>query len=111
MAIVNLTPHMIVLVSDEDIVTHRFEPSGVTARCAVVSTAAGAHDGAPLATARYGAVVGLPDPVKGTIFVVSALVRAAVPSRVDVASPGDLARDAVGVVVGCRSLIVNAGAA
>lgn len=104
--IVNLTPHAInfVLPSGE---VRVIAPSGGVARCSTSTSPAGEVDGIPLSRTTYGEVTGIPEPSPGKLFVVSALVRAAVPSRTDVASPGELVRDAAGVVVGCRSLVVN----
>ena len=99
---VNLTPHAVVVVGGPTL-----PPSGSVARCASSSTPAGEHGGVGLVRTVFGAVKGLPEPEAGVIFVVSALVRAAVPGRSDVASPGDLVRDAAGAVVGCRNLVVN----
>jgi hypothetical protein len=72
-----------------------------------VSVPAGVAGAIPLVSVSYGKVEGLPEGVPGTLFVVSALVRAAVPDRTDVASPGDLVRDEKGAVIGCRNLVVN----
>jgi len=102
MAFVNLTPHAINIAGGVSIL-----PSGTVARCASVSSEAGTHEGVSLVHADFGAVEGLPGPVAGTIYIVSALVRAASPSRGDVASPGDLLRTPEGVVTGCRNLVVN----
>ena len=98
----NLTPHAIVLVNGPTL-----PPSGSIARCASSSTPAGEHGGVALVRTVFGAVEGLPEPEAGVVFVVSALVRAAVPHRSDVASPGDLVRNEAGAVVGCRNLVVN----
>jgi hypothetical protein len=105
MNIVNLTPHSLNLVTANGVVS--VPPSGTVARCATTSTPAGEVEGVPLVRTVYGEVAGLPDPADGTLFVVSALVRSAVPGRNDVASPGDLIRDGSGNVTGCRNLIVN----
>lgn len=99
---VNLTPHAVVVVGGPTL-----PPSGSVARCSSTSVPAGEHGGVALSRVSFGAVEGLPDPEEGVLFVVSALVRAAVPGRSDVASPGDLVRDAAGAVVGCRNLVVN----
>jgi hypothetical protein len=104
MNLVNLTPHTLNIVSGTGAVS---VPSSGVARCAQVSAPAGEVDGVPLVSVNYGEVQGLPEPSDGVVFVVSALVRAAVPHRRDVASPGDLVRDASGNVVGCRNLVVN----
>lgn len=101
MAFVNLTPHAIVIGS------LTIPASGVVARCAAKTSPAGEVDGVTLVRTEFGAVENLPDPEDGVVFVVSALVRAAVPSRTDVASPGDLVRNEAGQVVGCKNLVVN----
>lgn len=98
----NLTPHAVVVVNGPTL-----PPSGQVARCSSASVPAGEHGGVPLSRVSFGAVEGLPDPEPGVIFVVSGLVRAAVPGRSDVASPGDLVRDEKGAVVGCKGLVVN----
>jgi hypothetical protein len=100
--LVNLTPHAIVIAGGVTL-----PPSGAVARCSTLNTPAGEHAGVPLSRVTYGAVEGLPAPAEGVLYVVSGLVRAAVPLRLDVASPGDLVRDASGAVVGCRGLVVN----
>ena len=102
MPFVNLTPHAITLVNGPTIA-----PSGAVARCSSTSSEVGSHEGVTLVRTVFGAVTGLPEPVEGTVYIVSALVRTALPGRTDLASPGDLVRDEGGNVVGCRNLIVN----
>lgn len=98
---INLTPHTVNIVNGPSI------PSTGIARCSTTSTNVGEHEGITLTCVTYGAVEGLPEPQEGVIYIVSALVRAAVPNRRDVASPGELARDSAGNVIGCRNLVVN----
>ena len=102
--IINLMPHALVICPGDIVV----QSSGV-ARCTTVTSPAGDHLGVPLTVVSYGAVEGLPGPLLGVLYVVSGLVRAAVPDRRDVASPGELVRDSKGAVVGCKNLVVNAG--
>ena len=108
MAIINLTPHAVTVfvpgVRDE---VFSFPPDGRVARVSSVDTDAGAHDDIPLVRTAFGEVVDLPEPQDGVVFIVSALVRSAVPDRKDVASPGTLIRDDKGAVIGCTKLIVN----
>jgi len=99
---INLTPHEINVVGGPS-----FPPSGKVARVTATVTPAGEFGGVALSRTTFGEVDGLPAPVDGTIFVVSALVRSAVPDRRDVASPGDLVRGEDGQPIGCRGLIVN----
>ena len=82
--------------------------SGTVARCtSLTCPITPPTGGVALVRVVFGEVVGLPDPTEGVIFIVSGLVRSAVPHRLDVASPGELVRDAAGAVVGCRNLVVN----
>ena len=105
MTIINLTPHAINVVTPEGMTT--FPASGQVARCATTTVAAGEAGGIPLTRTTFGEVIGLPAPVEGVLYVVSALVRGAVPNRADVASPGELVRGADGQPVGCKGLVVN----
>lgn len=61
----------------------------------------------PLYNTTFGNVVGLPSAEEGKFFIVSAIVRSAVPHRADIGSPADLVRDAAGNVVGAGSLDIN----
>jgi hypothetical protein len=47
-------------------------------------------------------VVGLPEPSPDTLLIVSGMVKSAATGRTDLVSPGDLVRDAAGVVLGCK---------
>ena len=106
MNLVNLTPHAVTIVLPSgDTVT--LPPSGTVARCSTSSEVVGEVNGIPVSRVSYGEVVGLPEMTPYTRFVVSGLVRSAVPHRGDVFSPGDLVRDAGGNVVGCRGLVGN----
>lgn len=100
--LVNLTPHPITIVGGDTI-----PPTSPPARVSTTNAPAGDAAGIPLVSQQYGDVVGLPDPQPGVLFIVSAVVRAAVTHRLDVASPGDLVRDGNGQPVGCRNLVVN----
>jgi len=110
MDVVNLTPHAIVIVGPEGS-TMTIPPSGVVARVATATSPAGEIRGegfpVPLTRVSFGEVQGLPDEEVDTTLIVSALVRAAVPHRGDVASPGDLVRGEDGQPIGCRGLIIN----
>jgi len=99
---VNLTPHTINVVGD---VAMAIAPSGTLARCQEVSTPVGNIDGVPLVSKTFGAVEGLPEAQDGTIYIVSALVLAALKGsgRTDVVCPGDPVRDEAGRIIGCRS--------
>jgi hypothetical protein len=90
MNLVNLTPHSIVL-RDADGNDHAIPASGAVARVSSTPGALEAVAGVPVPVAgrqTFGAVEGLPGPVEGTLYVVSALVLARCGDRDDVVGPG-----------------------
>ena len=103
--IINLTPHNIVIVGENG--NRTILKSGTVARVESKSRSCGFFDGIPLSSVKFGAVTELPEYQPDTLLIVSAMVRAAASDRPDLASPGELVRDAGGNVVGCRGLIVN----
>lgn len=108
MKITNLTPHSIrIFAADGTTEIATIPPSGSVARVAMTRKFAGnlaTEGGIPLYQSKAGAVTGLPDAAPGVCYVVSTLVRLAVPNREDVFSPGDLVRDGNGQPVGCKGL-------
>lgn len=77
---VNVTPHAIKLNDGRE-----FPPSGQIAR---VSNEFGEFDSDGIADVKFGTVTGLPEPEIGVVYIVSAMVAAAVKGiRSDVVSP------------------------
>lgn len=100
--IINLTPHIINL--EVNGVMTPIAPTGL-ARCAETTTEVGTVFGVRFVKKSFGTVTGLPEPEKGTIYVVSAVVLNALNgSRDDVFIPADAVRDEAGRIVGCLSL-------
>jgi hypothetical protein len=112
MAIVNLTPHAIVL-RGEDGEDHRVPPSGRVARVSAKPGRVLRVDWLPVpvqAAPVYGAVEDLPPPADGVVFLVSGLVLAQSAGRADVFGPGTgpsdgAVRDEGGRVVAVTRLI------
>ena len=103
MEFLNLTPHTLNVHTDNgnEVV---IEPSGDVARVDVEYNL-NCHIGEiPIYVAEYGDVKGLPKWRPGIFYVVSSLVKSAVPDREDVLSPGELIRDENGRPIGCRGL-------
>ena len=94
-----MTPHDINVIVDGDVTVIRRD--GTVARVNQISTVVDKINGIPVSVVRFGDVVGLPDPVPGVIWIVSALVKQAV-NRSDVVSPGELVRNSDGNVIGCK---------
>jgi hypothetical protein len=82
-------------------------PSGNVARVDTNNLFDCSIDGVAVFLQRTGEVIGLPHPDNDTFFIVSAMVRTAVPGRPDVLSPGDPIRDEAGQIVGCTGFIGN----
>lgn len=107
MNIINLTPHVVTIINTDGTEIH-FPASGQIARCAVNTVQTGyilyGEREIPTYRTQYGEVVGLPDPVDSTIYIVSTPVAQNVPDRKDVLVPAETIRDAEGRIIGCRGL-------
>ena len=82
MTIINLTPHAINFLREDNSVLATVEPN----QCS------------------YGAVTGLPDPQPETIYLVSALTAQACRDRNDVFITDDAVRNESGQIIGCRAI-------
>lgn len=99
-----MTPHDIHIVSADGIIIHTFPKSGNTIRLAVTTVRCADIDGIPTSTTQFGEPVGLPDFSEGTFFLVSQLVKSALPNRTDLLVPAEMMRDNNGNIIGCQSL-------
>jgi len=106
--IINLTPHEVNLITEEATFSY---PSQGVARCAQEDVECGSINfedvTIPLLHTTFGDVTGLPDQEDGVFYIVSALVRAAVPNRSDVISPTRLVRNELGAIIGCGGFASN----
>lgn len=109
--IINLTPHAVNIVNDDNSIATTIPASGNVARCSQTIDIVGALTlGSvviPISASSYGEVVDLPDPQDNTYYIVSRLVMSACPTRQDLLVPNDLVRNDAGQVIGCRSLANN----
>lgn len=96
---VNLTPHEI-----HEVTTDFRLPSSGVARICMESRVVRVEAGIPISqSVPVGAITGLPAPVQGTTYIVSALCLNAIDaSRTDCVAPGDVVRNELGTVIGCR---------
>ena len=101
---VNLTPHDVTVVSGGKV--KKYDRDGTVARVTETTTLAFSIDDCDINDVVFGDVIGLPAPVKGVWFIVSAMVKEAVKKsgsgRNDCVSPGNLIRDENGEVIGCK---------
>lgn len=105
--ILNGTPHSIKIVDDACNLLKEIAPSGILPRCSATTEVVGEVDGIPLTKTVYGQVENLPEYKEGVFWIVSGLVRAALPDRKDLLSPGSQVRDSEGKIIGCKSLDRN----
>ena len=105
--IVNLTPHTINFVGQDNTIVASIPSSGV-ARVVqsreIVDTVVANGITLPIARCTYGDVQGLPEPMDDTIYIVSAITAQAVPMRPDVFIVDDSVRDENGRIIGVRGL-------
>lgn len=105
---ISLVPHVINVHNEKGDIARVFHPSGQVARLRLTREEAGIIDGISLRRVIINREpVGIPDPVNGTRYIVSGLVREALPDRIDLLSPGELLRDGAGQVIGCLGLVTN----
>ena len=109
--IINLTPHAVNIVNNDNSVAITIEASGNVARCSQTINTVGNITvnsvAIPVSSSSYGEVVDLPAPQDNIYYIVSRLVMSACPNRQDLLVPNDLVRDEAGRVIGCRSLANN----
>ena len=105
MKTVNLTPHTVNILAEDGTPVLSVEPAGQVARISATrQLVAIGQNGVPFYQTTYGNVSGLPDPEADTIYIVSGIVRAAMPERIDLWQPGELLRNEAGQPVGCIGL-------
>ena len=105
--IVNLTPHTINFVGQDNTIVASIPSSGVARavqRREIVDTIVVDGISLPIARCTYGDVQGLPDPEADTIYIVSAITAQAVPERQDVFIVDNSVRDENGRIIGVRGL-------
>ena len=107
MQYVNLTPHVVNVYNDEEVVMS-LAPSGCVVRIDESVTPSVELDGIQFVDVSLGEVNGLPEEEEDTVFVVSMSLlmgmKAAGSNRQDCVYPFGQVRDDQGRIIGCRSL-------
>lgn len=99
-----MTPHPVHIVDADGQVLVTFPKGETMIRLAVSTASAGTVAGVALSKTVFGEPVGLPDFSEGTYYIVSQLVKNALPDRSDLLVPAEVVRDANGNILGCKSL-------
>ena len=109
MKIVNCTAHEIRVVGETR--TERIFPvSGSVARVDLTEDLLQVVDGIRVVRTKYSEIVGLPEPEKDTLYIVSAVVLNAInehTDRTDCIAPYRPMRDVTGKTNACRGFRVN----
>lgn len=106
MSFVNLTPHRVTLYTKDggEIV---LPPCAKPARVRMLTSMQGLHEGVEVVGQPVASgLENLPDinEERFTLYIVSRIVKDAVPERYDCVVPNDVVRDDSGNIVGCRSV-------
>ena len=102
-AIFNMTPHPVNILDAEGKEIASFEPEG-TIRLKAITEGVGKIAGIPISKTVFGEPEGLPEQDAGTYYIVSQIVKTALPERGDLLVPAEVERDDSGRIIGCRSL-------
>ncbi|NFO58505.1 hypothetical protein FDB39_16980 [Clostridium botulinum] len=103
--VINLTPHAVNIVQEDNMEELMVYESEGNARVETKSVYIGCLNGyTPIFKTEYGKVTGLPKEQEGTYYIVSMLVKQALPNRKDLLSPSQPCRDNEGRIIGCLGL-------
>lgn len=102
--LINMTPHPIHIVNMEGQLLKTIESSGLIRLKASTVDAGFQVDGVNITTTQFGEPEGLPESEDGKFFIVSQIVKAALPERKDLLVPAEVVRDERGNIIGCASL-------
>ena len=104
MEVINKTPHDIHIVDAEGNVLRTYPRGNGEIRIAIKTIRVGVlDDGTPLSQTVYAEPVGLPEYDRNFVYIVSQMVKSALPERQDLLVPSELVRDANGLIIGCKS--------
>lgn len=105
MNLINMTPHDITIVDVNGNIIKVIPASGKLIRLAQFTVSAGfTVDDVPITITSYSEPNGLPDYELGKFYIVSQLIKSAIPYREDLLVPAEMVRDDKGNILGCKSL-------
>ena len=104
--VINLTPHPINILDENNKIIKTYPSKGI-ARVYTIRTSKGfTIEDIPVWTKEFGEVNNLPMYNFGIFYIVSQIVKSALPLRDDLLVPDDLIRDNVGNIIGCKSFSI-----
>jgi len=103
MQLINLTPHAIDVLNVDGIV-ETIPASGMVCRLTTRTELVDVVDGLRITKTVFGEPSGLPEEKEGTYYLVSQLIKNALPTRSDLLVPAEVLRDNQGKILYCQSL-------
>lgn len=103
MNIKNYTPHPVTICDSNGTVTQTIPSTGLI-RLKATTVADEPIAGIPTSRTVFGEPEGLPAYEEGTYYIVSQIVKTALPERADLLVPAEVVRDSEGNIIGCKSL-------
>ena len=104
MEIINMTPHSVNILDEENKEITTIPASGKLIRLKSKVVKDGEIKGIPISKTIFGDPEGLPESKAGTYYIVSQLVKSACCDRPDLLVPAEVVRNLNGNIIGCRSL-------
>lgn len=102
--IINKTPHPVTILDLNLVkVLKNFPVEGEPVRLAVSTQPCQEIDGFRTTKTIFGEPENLPDKKEGVFYIVSQLVKNALPERDDLLVPAEVVRDETGRILGCKS--------
>ena len=105
--IINKTPHAVYLLDTDHSILRVFPKSNGMIRVNEIVEDIGVIDGVPISSTSWGETNEIPNYVEGTYYIVSQLVKNALPRRKDLLVPKGAVRDDKGNVIGCTRLDIG----
>jgi hypothetical protein len=105
--IVNATPHAVYVLNKDGTVLRMFPKSNGMIRVKENVSNLPDIDGIPVCSTRWSKTEDVPEYVNGIFYIVSQLVKNAMPKRKDFLTPKGAVRDEKGNVIGCTRLDIG----
>ena len=105
MEVLNKTPHPVHIVDVDNKIIKTYPKDEKQIRLAVkVIPSDPLFDGTPTTITEFGKPEGLPPFNEKIFYIVSQMVKDALPDRKDLLVPAEVIRDKQGNIIGCKSL-------
>ena len=103
-----MTPHPVIILDEENVPIARFESKGqIRLKTEIYlwgNLLTHLEEIIPITITYFGTPEGLPEREFQIYYIVSQLIKSALPDRTDLLVPAEVVRDKDGNIIGCRSL-------